>query len=86
MRAVHDIHYSPPELIEELSVDRVASYREGIRHLFFEEDWTRHFGDELKRTVDGPLWRYDPDAQEASTTEEPTTEEPTTEESKPGTT
>lgn len=60
--AVHAQRHAPPVLIDELNMARVAAYRDGVRRLFFETDWTRHFGAELRRVVDGPLWRYDPDA------------------------
>ena len=62
VQAVHRQRREPVQLIEELNEARVREYRQGTRRLFFQTDWTRHFGKELAATVDGPLWKYDPDA------------------------
>lgn len=62
VRAVHVIRREPLQLLDEMNLHRVSAYREETRRLFFESDWTRHFGAELARTIDGPLWRYDADA------------------------
>lgn len=65
VQAVHSQRYARPEFLGELNLARVMAYREGVRRLFFETDWTRHFSAELNRAIDGPLWRYDPDAPRA---------------------
>ena len=55
--------YTPPPLLEESNLDAVQGYRERMRWLISETPWSRHFCQELKESVRGPLWRYDPDAE-----------------------
>jgi hypothetical protein len=61
VQEVHRQRYAPPALLDELNLDRVTAYREGVRQLFFRADWSRHFCAELNKTLDGPVWKYDPD-------------------------
>lgn len=55
------LRYEPPAFLTEWNLARVVEVRALLRRLFFEEDWTRRFGRELKERVRGPLFRYDPD-------------------------
>lgn len=64
-RVVKDLRrlrYEPPTFLTEWNMSRVVELRALLRRLFFEEDWTRLFGRELKERVRGPLFRYDPDS------------------------
>ncbi len=56
------LRYERPSFLTEWNLSRVVELRALLRHLFFEEDWTRRFGRELKERVRGPLFRYDPDS------------------------
>ncbi len=59
---LRSLRYEPPAFLTEWNLDKVMELRALLRRLFFEEDWTRRFGRELKERVRGPLFRYDPDA------------------------
>ncbi len=58
------LRYEPPAFLTEWNMARVVELRALMRRLFFEDDWTRRFGRELKERVRGPLFRYDPDSGE----------------------
>ena len=53
--------YSAPVLLDETNLDVVRGYRARMRWLIRETPWTRYFCKELKESIRGPLWRYDPD-------------------------
>ncbi len=57
--------HEPPRLLGEMTLDVFLAERSWARWLKDEARWERHFSRELKGTVDGPMWRYDPDAAEA---------------------
>lgn len=59
---LRSLRYEPPAFLSEWNITLVNELRALLRRLFFEEDWTRRFGRELKERVRGPLFRYDPDA------------------------
>ena len=56
--------YEPIELLEEMNLDVIKGYQQRMRWLIRETAWSRHFCQELKDSVRGPLWRYDADAAE----------------------
>lgn len=60
LERVRKPRYVPPELLDEMNLERVIAYRRDNRQLFCYEDWTRYFGRELKRTINVAVWRYDP--------------------------
>jgi len=62
LKSLRQMRYRRPEFLTEWNLERVTEFRKLWRRLFFEEDWTRRFGRELKEHVRGPLFRYDPDA------------------------
>ncbi len=62
VQQLRSLRYEPPALLTEWNMTRVVELRALMRRLFFEDDWTRRFGRELKERVHGPLFRYDPDA------------------------
>ena len=45
-----------------MNVDVVRSYQRRMNWLIRETEWSRHFCQELKESIQGPLWRYDADA------------------------
>jgi len=51
-----------PALLEETSYQFVYNASRWRWTMLEVMQWERHFCKELKDTVDGPLWRYDPDA------------------------
>ena len=58
--------YRPPEFVEQNNADRIGAHRREMRRLFFEADWTRHFGYELKTKLSElhrAVWNYDPDRE-----------------------
>jgi len=55
--------YEPIELLEEMNLDAVKGYQRRMRWLIRETLWPRHFCQELKASVPGPLWRYDAEAE-----------------------
>ena len=58
--------YRAPELLKESNLEAVRNYQRRMRWLVNEADWTRYISRELRESVRGPLWRYDPDAEEES--------------------
>lgn len=54
--------YAAPRLLEETNLDLVRGYQARMQWLIHETPWSRHFCQELKESIRGPLWRYDPDA------------------------
>lgn len=58
--------YKAPVLIEQTNLEAVRAYRARMRWLIRETPWSRYFCQELKESIRGPLWRYDPDADDAS--------------------
>ena len=56
--------YEAPVFLEETHLERVANYQARMRWLLRETPWPRHFCQELKESIRGPLWRYDPDAKD----------------------
>lgn len=56
----HRIRYAPPQFLEHWNIEDVLWLRALIRRYVFEEDWSRHFCRELKESVQGPLYRYNP--------------------------
>ena len=57
--------YQAPPLIEESNLDFVKKHQFRMHKLIRKTAWQRHFCQELKESVRGPLWRYDPDAASA---------------------
>jgi len=55
------LRYRPPELLQRWNIESVLWLRGFLKRVLFEEDWRRRFGRELKETVQGPLFKYDPD-------------------------
>jgi hypothetical protein len=55
------LRYRPPELLQRWNIDHVTWLRAFLKQILFDEDWRRRFGRELKETVQGPLFKYDPD-------------------------
>lgn len=62
LREIRHLRYQPPRLLERMNIDEVRWLRGMLRRVLYLEDWRRRFGRELKETVRGPLFRYDPDA------------------------
>lgn len=62
LEAVRGARYEPPVLVEVFNLAHVKAYRRGIRRAFYEDDWTRRFGRELREKLRVPVWRYDADA------------------------
>ena len=58
------LRYSPPELLESTNIDLVRDHLAFRRWLTHDMEWPRHFGQEIKRNITGPMWAYDPDAIE----------------------
>ncbi len=58
---VRDARYKPPRLLDHWNLDDVLWLRALVKRYFHEEDWRRRFGRELKESVRGPLFKYDPD-------------------------
>ena len=55
-----------PELLDRTSAQRLVAHRSEMRRLFFEADWSRHFGHELKTKLSErrrAVWSYDPDKE-----------------------
>ena len=50
------------ELLEEMTPQLVGNHRSFIKNLYDDTAWERHFSREIKETITGPIWRYDPDA------------------------
>jgi len=62
------LHVGAPEpiaLLEVMNLDAVRGYQRRMRWLIHETDWNRHFSQELKASVAGPLWRYHADEDTA---------------------
>lgn len=55
------LRYRPPRLLTRWNIDEVSWLRAMLKKLLYQEDWRRRFGKELKETVRGPLFLYDPD-------------------------
>lgn len=53
--------YQAPSLLEETNLDVVRASQARRRWLIYDMSWPRHFCQELKVSIRGPLWRYDPD-------------------------
>lgn len=62
VQRLRELRYEPPDFLTEWNLERVKDLRILLRHLLFEEDWSRRFGREVKERIRGPLFRYDPDA------------------------
>ena len=60
------LRYRPPALLKRWNLDEVIWLRALLKRLLYQEDWRRRFGRELKETVRGPLFKYDPDRQDAA--------------------
>jgi hypothetical protein len=58
-------HREPLELLEQMNLDAMRSYQRRMRWLIHETEWPRHFCQELKASVQGPLWRYHADESES---------------------
>ena len=58
--------YEPPELLEEMNLERVTTYRRDVRKLLCHTEWSRYFCRELKEDLSVAIWRYDPDAPKES--------------------
>jgi len=56
------MRYRPPSMLQKWNIEEVVRVRRMFRRLLFADDWTRHFGRELKERIQGPLFKYDPDA------------------------
>ena len=50
------------ELLEEMTAEIVGKHRAFIKELYDETAWEERFSRELKETITGPLWKYDPHA------------------------
>ena len=50
----------PPELLRRWNLEEVLRLRALLKRLFHQDDWTLHFGRELKERVQGPLYKYKP--------------------------
>ena len=61
LAALRNLRYRPPELLKRWNMDDVLWLRALLKRVLHQDDWTRRFGRELKETVRGPLFRYDPD-------------------------
>ena len=57
-------------LLEEMTPQVVGKHRAFIKTLYDDTPWTKHFSRELKETIEGPLWKYDPDAPSDSESSE----------------
>ncbi len=69
-------HREPLELLEQTNLDAIRSYQRRMRWLIHETEWHRHFSQELKASIRGPLWRYhadEPESQPATGEVPPTT-------------
>jgi len=55
--------YQRPQLLTHSNMADVIWWRRFIRELFFEEDWRRHFGRELRESLNVAVWRHHPDAK-----------------------
>jgi len=62
IRELRHLRYRPPRLLDRMNLDEVLWLRGILRRWLFQEDWRRRFGRELKESVRGPLFLYDPDA------------------------
>jgi hypothetical protein len=60
-REVRRLRYRPPQLLDRWNMDDVLWLRALLKRYVHQEDWRRRFGRELKSTVQGPLYKYDPD-------------------------
>lgn len=58
---LRNLRYQPPALLKRWNLDDVLWLRAMLKRYLYQEDWRRRFGRELKETVRGPLYRYDPD-------------------------
>ena len=56
--------YQAPRLLEESNLALVKAYQVRMEWLIKKTAWPRHFCQELKESIRGPLWRYDPEAVE----------------------
>jgi hypothetical protein len=59
---IRNLRYRPPALLKRWNMDDVLWLRALLKRFLHQEDWRRRFGRELKETVRGPLYKYDPDA------------------------
>ena len=50
------------ELLDEMTAQIVGKHRNFMKELYDETAWEERFCRELKETITGPLWKYDPDA------------------------
>ena len=50
------------ELLDEMTAQIVGKHRKFIKELYDDTAWEERFCRELKETITGPLWKYDPDA------------------------
>jgi len=55
--------YQRPQMLTHRNMDDVIWWRRFVREVFFEDDWTRRFGRELRESLNVAVWRYDPDAR-----------------------
>jgi len=62
LRELRNLRYRPPQLLDRMNLDEILWLRALLRRVIHQEDWRRRFGRELKETIRGPLYRYDPDA------------------------
>lgn len=62
LQEIRHLRYRPPPLLDRMNLDEVRWLRGTLRRVLYLEDWRRRFGRELKQTVRGPLYLYDPDA------------------------
>ncbi len=59
---IRSLTYEPPPLIDDMTLDTVRDNLKWRKRFTRELQWERHFGHEVAANVEGPLWRYDPDA------------------------
>jgi hypothetical protein len=62
LASIRSLRYEPPQLIRRWNMDEVKNLRVFLRRVLHDEDWRRRFGRELKESIRGPLFKYDPDA------------------------
>ncbi len=53
--------YQRPQLLNHRNLDDVIWWRRFVREVFFEDDWTRRFGKELRESISVAVWRLDAD-------------------------
>ena len=62
-------------LLEEMTPEMVGKHRAFIKELYEDTAWETRFSRELKETITGPLWKYDPNAESGAEAEEIATDD-----------